>query len=169
MNIGPTEIIVVLVIALLVFGPGRLPQMGRSLGHGLREFKHAAETAKEQLGLSEVIDDVNEVKNDVLSAAGVDEIKESIAGVTSTHRRREARAWDVERDRRRCRFGQDGDGLRPEEGGQGLRDRRARRPRPTRKRTWKRRSARQARRTTRALGARVPRRAPVRPGRRRVT
>ena len=84
MNIGPTEIIVVLVIALLVFGPGRLPQMGRSLGHGLREFKHAAETAKEQLGLSEVIDDVNEVKNDVLSAAGVDEIKESIAGVTSS-------------------------------------------------------------------------------------
>ena len=84
MNIGPTEIIVVLVIALLVFGPGKLPQMGRSLGHGLREFKHAAESAKEQLGLSEVIDDVTQVKDDVLKASGIDDIKESIAGVTST-------------------------------------------------------------------------------------
>ena len=37
MSIGPAEIIIVLAIALLVFGPSRLPQMGRSLGHGLRE------------------------------------------------------------------------------------------------------------------------------------
>ena len=84
MSIGPTEIIIVLILALLVFGPKRLPQMGKSLGRGVREFKHAAETAKDQLGLSEVIDDVTQVKNDVLSAAGVDEIKESIAGVTSS-------------------------------------------------------------------------------------
>jgi TatA/E family protein of Tat protein translocase len=84
MSIGPTEIIVVLVIALLVFGPGRLPQMGRSLGRGVREFKRAADTAKEELGLSEVIDNVNEVKDSVLSAAGVDDIKASIADVTST-------------------------------------------------------------------------------------
>jgi TatA/E family protein of Tat protein translocase len=84
MSIGPTEIIVVLVIALLVFGPGRLPQMGRTLGKGLREFKNAANTAKDELGLTEVLDDVNDVKDSVLSAAGVDEIKESISGVTST-------------------------------------------------------------------------------------
>jgi sec-independent protein translocase protein TatA len=37
--IGPTEIIVLLVIALLVFGPKRLPNLGRSLGGGLREFR----------------------------------------------------------------------------------------------------------------------------------
>ena len=37
--IGPTEIIVLLVIALLAFGPKRLPSLGRSLGGGLREFK----------------------------------------------------------------------------------------------------------------------------------
>jgi len=35
----PTHIIFVLVIALLFLGPKRLPEMGRSLGHGLREFK----------------------------------------------------------------------------------------------------------------------------------
>jgi sec-independent protein translocase protein TatA len=38
-NIGPLEIIVVLIIVLIVFGPKRLPEMGRSLGRGIREFK----------------------------------------------------------------------------------------------------------------------------------
>lgn len=38
-NIGATEIIVVLIIVLVVFGPKRLPELGRSLGRGLREFK----------------------------------------------------------------------------------------------------------------------------------
>jgi len=62
MSIGPAEIIIVLVIALLVFGPSRLPQMGRSLGRGVREFKKAADTAKNELGLGEVTDSINEVK-----------------------------------------------------------------------------------------------------------
>lgn len=38
-NVGPMELIAVLVIALLVLGPKRLPEAGRSLGKGLREFK----------------------------------------------------------------------------------------------------------------------------------
>jgi sec-independent protein translocase protein TatA len=38
-NIGPLEIIVVLIIALIVFGPKRLPELGRSLGKGIREFR----------------------------------------------------------------------------------------------------------------------------------
>ena len=38
-NIGPMEIIVVLIIALVVFGPKRLPDLGHSLGKGIREFK----------------------------------------------------------------------------------------------------------------------------------
>ena len=37
--IGPLEMIVVLAIALIVLGPKRLPDAGRSLGRGLREFK----------------------------------------------------------------------------------------------------------------------------------
>jgi sec-independent protein translocase protein TatA len=38
-NIGPIEIAIVAVIALLVLGPKRLPSAGRSLGQGIREFK----------------------------------------------------------------------------------------------------------------------------------
>jgi len=38
-NIGPTELIIVLVIVLLIFGPKRLPGLGRQLGGGMREFK----------------------------------------------------------------------------------------------------------------------------------
>lgn len=38
-NIGPLEIGIVLVIALIVFGPKKLPELGKSLGKGIREFK----------------------------------------------------------------------------------------------------------------------------------
>jgi sec-independent protein translocase protein TatA len=38
-SIGPTELIIVLVIVLLIFGPKRLPSLGKQLGSGMREFK----------------------------------------------------------------------------------------------------------------------------------
>ena len=36
---GPLEIVIILVIVLIIFGPKRLPDLGRSLGRGMREFK----------------------------------------------------------------------------------------------------------------------------------
>jgi sec-independent protein translocase protein TatA len=40
-NIGPLELVVLLVIVLLIFGPKRLPGLGRQLGTGMREFKES--------------------------------------------------------------------------------------------------------------------------------
>jgi sec-independent protein translocase protein TatA len=41
LGIGPMELIAVLVVALLIIGPKRLPGLGRSLGRGMREFKES--------------------------------------------------------------------------------------------------------------------------------
>ena len=46
-NLGPWEIIILVVVLLLVFGSRRLPEMGRSVGKGMREFKNAV-TGKDE-------------------------------------------------------------------------------------------------------------------------
>ena len=46
-EIGITGLIVILVVALLIFGPKRLPEIGRSLGRGMREFKDSV-TGKDE-------------------------------------------------------------------------------------------------------------------------
>jgi len=40
-NIGPLELVIVLAIALIVLGPKKLPEVGRSIGNGMREFKES--------------------------------------------------------------------------------------------------------------------------------
>jgi sec-independent protein translocase protein TatA len=40
-GVGATELIILLVIVLIIFGPKKLPQLGRSLGGGMREFKNS--------------------------------------------------------------------------------------------------------------------------------
>jgi len=49
MGIGGMEILVILVIALIVFGPKKLPEMGRSLGKAIREFKSAGNELQDEL------------------------------------------------------------------------------------------------------------------------
>ena len=49
-SFGPTELIIVLVIVLLIFGPKRLPGLGRSLGSGMREFKDSITGNKDDDG-----------------------------------------------------------------------------------------------------------------------
>ena len=48
-SIGMPELILILVIALIVFGPKKLPEIGRSLGKGLGEFKRASEDLKQSI------------------------------------------------------------------------------------------------------------------------
>ncbi|MDQ5893894.1 MAG: sec-independent protein translocase protein TatA [Actinomycetota bacterium] len=47
-NIGPLEIGIVLLIALIVFGPRKLPELGKSVGSGLREFRESVSGASEE-------------------------------------------------------------------------------------------------------------------------
>ena len=51
-NIGAPELIIILVIALLVIGPGKLPEVGSSLGKSLREFRKASSDVQEATNLS---------------------------------------------------------------------------------------------------------------------
>jgi sec-independent protein translocase protein TatA len=50
-NIGPGELIIVLIIALIVVGPGKLPDVGSALGKSIREFRKAATDVKETTSL----------------------------------------------------------------------------------------------------------------------
>jgi TatA/E family protein of Tat protein translocase len=48
-GIGATELVVILVIALLVFGPSKLPELARSLGRGVAEFRRASHDLRQSL------------------------------------------------------------------------------------------------------------------------
>jgi len=63
-NIGLPEIIIVLVIALIIFGPKRLPELGNSLGRGIKEFKGSVS------GDNKDDEDSVETKKAQLEAAG---------------------------------------------------------------------------------------------------
>jgi TatA/E family protein of Tat protein translocase len=49
LNIGPQELILVLIIALVVVGPSRLPELGRSIGKALREFRKIQDDVKDTI------------------------------------------------------------------------------------------------------------------------
>lgn len=51
-NVGPVELIIVLVIALLVLGPGKLPEVGAAFGKTIREFKKASSDITDSTSLS---------------------------------------------------------------------------------------------------------------------
>jgi len=48
-GIGVPELIVILVVALIIFGPGRLPEIGGALGKGIRDFKKAFDGHEEDV------------------------------------------------------------------------------------------------------------------------
>jgi sec-independent protein translocase protein TatA len=56
-SIGPMELVIVLVIALLVVGPKKLPALGRSLGGGMREFKDSVSGQRDALAASIDLDE----------------------------------------------------------------------------------------------------------------
>jgi sec-independent protein translocase protein TatA len=65
-NIGPLELAIVLVIALIIFGPKKLPELGRSMGRGIREFKGSLTGDRDD-------DDVEEKRAELEEASKADE------------------------------------------------------------------------------------------------
>ena len=51
-NIGPLELVIILVIALLILGPGKLPDVGAALGKSIREFRKASSDVQDAVNLS---------------------------------------------------------------------------------------------------------------------
>ena len=48
MEIGPPELIIILIVVLLIFGPGRIAKVGRELGASIREFRKGIETPADE-------------------------------------------------------------------------------------------------------------------------
>ena len=70
-GIGMPELIIIMVIALIVIGPRKLPDLARALGKGLAEFRKATQEIKESLDVNE---ELREVKEDLVdSISGLDD------------------------------------------------------------------------------------------------
>lgn len=70
-GIGMPELIIILVIALIVIGPSKLPELARAIGKGMAEFRKAASEIKDSLDLDE---ELREAKEDLIdSVSGLDQ------------------------------------------------------------------------------------------------
>ncbi len=70
-GIGLPELLIIMVIALIVIGPSKLPDLAKALGKGMAEFRKATQEIKNSLDLDE---DIQEVKKDLVdSVSGLDE------------------------------------------------------------------------------------------------
>jgi len=96
LNIGPMELIIILILALIIFGPSRLPEIGRALGRSLREFRRMTQEFTETLsefeeeieGTSEVLTStVSKVKQELEEASKalispVTQVKQELEGAS---------------------------------------------------------------------------------------
>jgi TatA/E family protein of Tat protein translocase len=65
-GIGMPELIIILIIALIVIGPSKLPDLARALGKGMAEFKKATQEIKESLDVDE---EFKEAKEDLIDSS----------------------------------------------------------------------------------------------------
>ena len=72
-GIGLPELIVIMVIALVVIGPSKLPELAKALGKGLAEFKKASQEIKDSFNLDE---EIKTIKNDTIDT--INDFKDSL-------------------------------------------------------------------------------------------
>jgi len=83
-GLGPTELIVILIIALVIFGPRKLPEVGQQLGRALREFKKSAQSMKDEISDTVGVDEITSMKADIQGTAdsvGLKDIREELTSV----------------------------------------------------------------------------------------
>ena len=66
-NLGLTEMAIVFVIALIVFGPRRLPEIGRSLGSAMREFRRSLNQIQREIEQADPVKPLKDEVNSILS------------------------------------------------------------------------------------------------------
>lgn len=72
-GIGMPELIIIMVIALIVIGPSKLPELAKALGKGMAEFRKATQEIKESLNVEEVEEELKEAKEGLIdSISGLD-------------------------------------------------------------------------------------------------
>lgn len=79
-SMGMPELILILVLALIIFGPRKLPEVGRSLGKTLNEFRRATASS-----LSEVTEVTDEIKEEVKK--DITEVKKDITAVQQVNQK----------------------------------------------------------------------------------
>lgn len=65
-GIGMPEILVILVVALIIIGPKKLPDIAKALGKGLSEFRRATDDVKETLNVDEFKDEIDDIKDSLV-------------------------------------------------------------------------------------------------------
>jgi sec-independent protein translocase protein TatA len=78
-SIGPAELILIFVIALLVFGPKKLPEIGRSVGKALREFKKTSDEIKGRIEEEIEASELKDIGKDIRS--GVNDLQSGVRGI----------------------------------------------------------------------------------------
>lgn len=76
MNLGMTEILIILLIALLLFGPRKLPELGRSLGQSIREFQRGAKSIREEFEKAADVQELKEIKEEI--SKPIEELKKPL-------------------------------------------------------------------------------------------
>jgi len=74
-NIGGGELLVILLLILIFFGPKKIPEIGQSIGKGIREFRKAMRDVQDELKIPDFRADVEQAKKNLREGIGLNDMK----------------------------------------------------------------------------------------------